>query len=67
MIDEIWNYVIRQIIIAKQRMGAIWVRHINNQQNRISLIRFCERNQYKTYPIRNRKKITVSEFRFIIF
>ena len=41
-------------------MGTIWVHqlwnHINNQQNRIKMIRFCEEIQSQINLINNRKK-----------
>ena len=41
-------------------LGTIWVHqllnHINKQQDRIKMIRSCERNQYKVHLVSNRKK-----------
>lgn len=49
--------------LAIDSFGTIWVYQllhcINNQQNHIKMLRFCERNQYKTHFVRTRKKVRI--------
>ena len=70
-VNYIWNIMCSINIFSGKCLGTIWVHQIqnriNNQHNRIKMIRLCEGKHYKAYLVNNRKKSSSNNFLHRIF
>ena len=69
-VNYIWNTMRSINIFSGKCLSTIWVRQlqnrINNQHNRIKMIRLCEGKHYKASLVNNRKKISSDEIGFFM-